>query len=131
MRPTEALPAANTIPVCLRSPSRIASTGCEPGLRGIVRRISRRCATAIGKLRPANGTTANPSTPSCHIRHWFRVPQLREYLVGLGKAEIGQHDNDLLLAGAVALITNDQRRGHQELLLEPLMRVHPERASKA
>ena len=41
------------------------------------------------------------------------------------------YDNDLLLAGAVALITNDQRRGHQELLLEPLMRVHPERASKA
>src|SRR5262249_36867954 len=37
----------------------------------------------------------------------------------------------LLLVGAVALVVDDQRRCHQELLLQPLMRMHPEGAAKA
>ena len=34
-------------------------------------------------------------------------------------------------SGAVALVVDDERRRHQPLLLQPLMRVHPERAAEA
>ena len=54
-----------------------------------------------------------------------------EYLLGGREAEIGEHDHDLLLVRAVALIPDDERRGHQPLLLQALMGVHPERAAEA
>ena len=38
---------------------------------------------------------------------------------------------DFLLVRPVALIADDQRRRHQELLLQPLMGMHPEGAAKA
>jgi hypothetical protein len=46
------------------------------------------------------------------------------------EAEVGQHQDDFLLVRPVALIADDQRRRHQQLLLQPLVRVHPVRSAE-
>ena len=56
--------------------------------------------------------------------------QALENLLRRSEAEIGQQHHDFLLVGAVALIADDERRGQKELLLQPFMRVHPERAAE-
>ncbi len=66
-----------------------------------------------------------------HARHRAGLLQILEDLLGRREAEIGQHHHDLLLVGLVALIVDDERRGHQKLFLQALMRVHPERAAEA
>ena len=66
-----------------------------------------------------------------HARHRARVLQILEDLFRGREAEIRQHHHDLLLVRPVALVVDDERRRHQPLLLQPLMRVHPERAAEA
>jgi hypothetical protein len=96
----------------------------EVGSRGAVRRRHvRHCA----RLRHRGRRAARRR----HSGHGLGVLQRGENLLGRREAEIGQHDHDLLLAGTVALIADDERRGHQELLLQALVRVHPERAAEA
>ena len=65
-----------------------------------------------------------------HAGHRARFLEVFEDLFGRREAEIGQHRNDLLLIGAVGLVVDDERRRHQPLFLQPLMRVHPERAAE-
>ena len=65
-----------------------------------------------------------------HAGHRARFLEVFEDLFGRREAEIGQHRNDLLLVGAVGLVVDDERRRHQPLFLQPLMRVHPERAAE-
>ena len=47
------------------------------------------------------------------------------------ETKVGQHENDFLLIRPVTLIVDDQGSGHEQLLLQSLMRVHPERAAEA
>src|ERR1700730_10896585 len=49
-------------------------------------------------------------------------------MVGRRETEVGQHNNDFLLVSLVAGIVDDQRREYQKLLLQSIMRMHPERA---
>src|ERR1700733_2053473 len=64
-----------------------------------------------------------------HAAHRPHLLQVGEDLFGTGEGEIGEHHHDFLLVGAVALIVDDKRRGHQELLLQVGVRMHPERAA--
>ena len=66
-----------------------------------------------------------------HARHRARLLQILKDLFCRREAEIGQHHHDLLLVRPVAFVVDDEQRRHQALLLQPLMRVHPERAAKA
>ena len=66
-----------------------------------------------------------------HSSHRPCLFEAGENLLRRGEAEIGQHDHDFLLVRAVALIVNDERRGHQELLLQALVRMHPERPAES
>jgi hypothetical protein len=60
------------------------------------------------------------------------VPFLRAAdFLGRRETEIGQHEDDLLLVGSVALIMDDKGSGHEQLLLQTLVRVHPERSAEA
>src|SRR6202043_2987902 len=52
-------------------------------------------------------------------------------LIRRGEAEVGEHDNDFLLARVFAAIPDDQRRRQQKLLLQSIMRVHPVHAATA
>jgi hypothetical protein len=72
-------------------------------------------------------------TGRCCAAHGWHAALLefRENLLGRREAEVGQHDDDFLLVRAVALIVDDQRCRHQELLLKPLMGMHPESAAEA
>jgi len=51
--------------------------------------------------------------------------ELREDLFWRGKAEIGELDDDVLPAGCLAPIPDDERRRKQKLLLKSIVRMHP------
>ena len=65
-----------------------------------------------------------------HVCQVTTFPELFQDLFGRRETEVGQHNNDFLLVGLVAGIVDDQRRGHQKLLLQSIMRMHPERAAE-
>lgn len=65
-----------------------------------------------------------------HRGHLAALLELREDLLRRREAEVSQHQDDFLLVGPVALIADDQRRRHQQLLLQALVRVHPVRSAE-
>src|ERR1700745_2319406 len=58
-----------------------------------------------------------------------RAGEAGEHLVRCSKGEVVQHENDFLPVFAkLRGVMNDERRGHQALLLHVMMRMHPIRA---
>ena len=66
-----------------------------------------------------------------HGRHGAAFLELLKNLLRRPKAEVGQHHDDVLLVRPVARIADDQRRRHQQLLLQSLVGVHPVRPAEA
>ena len=87
-----------------------------------------------GRASPCHSThslhAGHLSGAARHLRHGAALFQIGKDLLGRGEAEIVQHQHDFLLTGPIALITDDQRRIQQLLLLQPHVRVHPEGAAE-
>jgi hypothetical protein len=58
-----------------------------------------------------------------------RAEEAGEHLVGRSEGEIVQHEDDFLpILGEHRFIVDNERRGHQPLFLQFVMRVHPVRS---
>src|SRR5262249_52033771 len=60
-----------------------------------------------------------------HGRHAVAFLELLENLLRWREAEVRQHHDHFLFGRPVAVIVDDQGCGHQQLLLQSLVRVHP------
>ena len=94
-----------------------------------VRSLARN-ASYLTSFRSGQRTAAIGMAPDARHLH-AALAQSREDLLGRREAEIRQHHDDVLLSPPVAAVADDERRGEQFLLLQPLMRVHEERAAEA
>lgn len=96
------------------------------------RRAVGRAHSLHGRGRSGRGRTRGHghSRRAVHGRHLAALSELREYLLRRCEAEVRQHQDDFLLVPPVALVADDQGRRHQQLLLQSLVRVHPERSAE-
>ena len=84
--------------------------GAEIGEEGVVFDVVEVGRGGLGRFHARHHHAA--ALLLAHAGHRARIAQIGVDFLGRSEGEIGQHDDDLLLVGAVALVMDDQRRRH-------------------
>jgi hypothetical protein len=86
-----------------------------------------RACTGLRRIG-ARATTVSLDRVRRGLRCCTRPDKTGEHLLRRSEGEVVQHEDDVLPIFATVGAVDDERRGHQTLLLQALMRMHPVRA---